>query len=139
MNRMQFPMRRAQAALALTMITAAAAIGCAGMLGGRYGGGDVAKGREAFQEARCFTCHVVPGEDFLPPVVDPAITLNRGWAGEGYSVREMAKLIEQSHARRPRAMEEFAEDPPPAMGVFTDSLSDEQRADIIAYLRAEGE
>lgn len=115
---------------------AAVAAGCATTRGGiRWAEGDPQAGREVFQEARCFTCHVIPGEDFLPPVVDPAITLSRGWGEAGVSPAELARIIETSHDRRPQPMEEYAEDPPPSMSEFTADLTDRQMVDLVAYLR----
>lgn len=95
-------------------------------------------GKLVFQELRCFTCHALADEDFLPPVVQPAALL-RLRDSEGIRTREsLAEAILSSSKRIPHHFALDSDDAPPSMEDFSQLMTVRELIDVTEYLHSVG-
>lgn len=90
--------------------------------------GDAERGREAFLELKCYSCHRVPGDYEMPAPV-------AGKRGPDLGVKQTKHewVVFPSH---PAAEDTEAAGKGSRMGDFSDSMSVHQLTDIIAYLKS---
>jgi mono/diheme cytochrome c family protein len=118
-------------------------VGCATLLAfavgcGGWGAqaGDPAKGRQAFVDLQCNACHEVKGESFPPPAVVPAVTLGGRMLlppSDGKLRDDI--LIPSSHYAVGYPSGQITKDGRSRMPEYSKTLTDEQVADLIAFLR----
>jgi hypothetical protein len=101
--------------------------------------GDVERGRQAFEDLRCTTCHEVAGlEDELPrPTADPQVDVTLG----GLAMREptdgelFTSIIHPSHQIAPAAEpERVTSGAGSRMANLNEVLKMQQVIDIVAFL-----
>lgn len=101
--------------------------------------GEEERGRQAFQDLKCSSCHAIAGDPELKdPVASkpgPALGLKQS----SYRTRFLAQsIIDPSHAIAPGFKEK--ENPLQSrMGDFTETMTVRQLADLVAYLRSRDE
>jgi hypothetical protein len=120
---------------ALVVIVAAAVAAGAGCARSRSAG-DPGRGRQAFIEYKCTTCHDVVGETLPPASVTPAVTLG----GRVLLPPSEDKLkdditLPSSHFAVGYPSEQIMKDGHSRMPDYSAVLKGEQVADLVAYLR----
>jgi mono/diheme cytochrome c family protein len=101
--------------------------------------GDVAQGREAFRELRCYTCHTVRGEEFPPPGASPPTHVVLGGAPAKTLPDDdlVTAIISPSHRIDPAYEKErvtsFAGGS--RMANYTEVMTIRQLTDLVAFLR----
>ena len=101
--------------------------------------GDEERGRQAFQELKCNSCHAIAGDPELkdPIASKPGPIL--GLKQSSYKTRFLAQsIIDPSHAIVPG----FKEKDNPLqsrMGDFTETMTVRQLSDLVAYLKSRDE
>lgn len=100
--------------------------------------GDVERGRTAFVELQCHTCHRVVGEDLPAPTVEPAIPVALG--GTVYEIRTdgylVTSMINPSHKLAGYPKDRVSTDGESRMPDLTSEMSVRQLVDIVAFLQA---
>jgi mono/diheme cytochrome c family protein len=123
------------------LVLAAGAFGCVDRhdpTGFRLPPGDVQRGRAAFVELRCHTCHVVRGEDFPAPTADPPVPVVLGRQvphapTDGYLV---TAIINPSHTLAPGYRKELiTRGDGSRMPEYGEIITVRQLADLVAYLQ----
>lgn len=101
--------------------------------------GEEERGRQAFQDLKCSSCHAIAGDPELkdPVASKPAPVL--GLKQSSYKTRFLAQsIIDPSHAIAPGFKEK--ENPLQSrMGDFTETMTVRQLSDLVAYLRSRDE
>lgn len=100
--------------------------------------GQAEEGKLVFEELRCFTCHALADEGFLPPVVQPAALL-RLREPDGVRSREsLAEAILSSSKRIPHHFALDSDDAPPSMEDFSQLMTVRELIDVTEYLQSVG-
>lgn len=107
--------------------------------GFRLPDGDVAKGKIAFRELLCHTCHIVSGEAGIPApaqTIKAPVTLG----GQVVKVKTYGELvtaiIHPSHNLSPQLEKEWMSDAKLSpMGSFNHLMTVEQLIDLVAFLQ----
>ena len=101
--------------------------------------GDPAKGRTAFVELKCHTCHTVAGETDLPAPSESvkAPVLLGGEVAKVKTYGELVtSIIHPSHNLSPRLQEEWMEQAQLSpMGSFNHLMTVEQMIDLVEFLQ----
>jgi hypothetical protein len=100
--------------------------------------GDPEKGRVAFVQFQCFTCHEVQGEDFPQVPGKPAVQVRLGGTVEramsdGYLV---ASIIHPSYRFAPYPRKLITRDGESRMPHYDDAMTVRQLTDIVAFLQS---
>jgi hypothetical protein len=133
-------MRRIAFAAALPAAALAACVASSTSPAGfRLPPGDAARGRAAFAELRCHSCHRVPGMDFPAPTAEPAVPVHLGGVVPAVKTdgELVAAIIHPSHrltGTRDRRMVESGG--LSRMGDFTDAMTVRQLVDVVAFLQS---
>jgi L-cysteine S-thiosulfotransferase len=135
-------MSRLGSAIAVVLIgaaTCACTVGRKSAVGFHLPEGDIEKGRAAFAELRCHTCHYVHDVDFPAPVADPPVpvVLGGGVAAprtDGYLV---AAIIDPSH-RVPGHYRAgtVRSGKLSRMGDYSETMTVRQLIDLVAFLQS---
>jgi hypothetical protein len=100
--------------------------------------GDVERGRAAFVELKCHTCHRVVGEDLPAPTVEPAMPIALG--GTVYEIRTdgylVTSIINPSHKLVGYPKDQVSTDGESKMPDLTRVMTVRQLVDIVAFLQA---
>lgn len=100
--------------------------------------GDVARGKTAFVEFGCQSCHVVSGVDLPQPTVRPPVPVVLG----GVTTREMTdgylvtSIINPSYRLAPQPKEAIAVAGRSRMPEYADKLTVRQLTDLVAFLQS---
>ena len=100
--------------------------------------GNAAKGKAAFVAYGCHTCHEVPGTDLPKPTVQPPVPVILGGIVEqpitdGYLV---TSIIYPSYRLAARPKDQITEHGHSRMPGFTDKMTVQDLADIVAFLQS---
>lgn len=98
--------------------------------------GDIERGKTAFAELKCDTCHTVDGVDFPAPTELPAVPLGgrvREVRTDGYLV---TSIIHPSHKLAARPVEETTVEGESRMPDFTNTMTVRQLVDLVALLQS---
>ncbi|HEY7369845.1 MAG TPA: cytochrome c [Thermoanaerobaculia bacterium] len=103
--------------------------------GFQFPAGDVMAGRETFQRVRCTTCHSVAGQGFPAPLAQAeAMRLTQETAKK--TVDELAQsIVSPSHSISGDASGVAEGGELSRMGDFSQSLSVQDVADLVAFLK----
>lgn len=100
--------------------------------------GDIDRGRVAFVELQCHTCHRVIGEDFPAPTNEPAVPVALG--GTVHEVRTdgylVTSIIHPSHKLAGYPKDRVSVDGESRMPDASRSMTVRQLIDITAYLQS---
>ena len=113
---------------------------------GRYGSsgfhlpmdGNVDRGKVAFMEMGCNSCHTVWGEQLPAPTVTPRVPVELG----GVTGRRLSdaylvtSIIDPNHALAPNTKGEITENGRSRMSAYTDKMTARQIVDIVAFLQS---
>jgi mono/diheme cytochrome c family protein len=98
--------------------------------------GDAERGRRAFIEYKCTTCHDVVGEKLPPASVTPAVTLGGRVLLPPSEEKLKADItLPSSHFAVGYPSEQIMKDGKSRMPDYSKVLKGEQVADLVAYLR----
>lgn len=101
--------------------------------------GDPERGRAAFVELRCHSCHAVAGADLPRPVADPPLPFSL--AGRSTTVRTdgelAAAILDPSHRIDFASPAGVQSGRLSRMGDFGEAMTTRQLADIVAFLHAQ--
>jgi len=125
-------MLRSRTLVAVVAVTLAAAAACARSTSA----GDPERGRRAFIEYKCTTCHDVVGETLPPASVTPAVTLGgRVLLPPSEEKLKTDITLPSSHFAVGYPSEQIMKDGQSRMPDYSKVLKGEQVADLVAYLR----
>ena len=100
------------------------------------GNGDIERGKAAFAELKCWSCHTVHGMDFPAPTEQPAVPLGgrvREVRTDGYLV---TSIVHPSHKLAARPVAEISVEGESKMPDYTSSLTVRQLIDLVALLQS---
>lgn len=109
--------------------------------GFRLPDGDIERGKTAFLELKCYTCHTVSGMDIAVRGKEYAYLRSVVLGGETHRVRTYGELvtaiINPSHSLAPGYPRELiTKDGQSAMGNFNDTMTVRQLIDLVAFLQS---
>ena len=127
--------------LVLLVMFTAACTNVKSAAGFRLPDGDVERGRAAFLEMKCYTCHTVKGTDIPSPGKDYAYVRVVVLGGEIRQVKTYGELvtsiINPSHVLAPGYPKELiAKDGQSIMPDFNDKMTIRQLIDLVAFLQS---
>lgn len=124
-------------------LVALSIVGCAGCSFLRPSGGgialppgDVERGKTAFRELQCFTCHSVSGHEFPWPTVRPPVLVVLGTEHDVPSRRNLVNsIINPSHKIYPGIDRNLVQtNNVSRMSDFTEVMTIRQLSDLVAFL-----
>ena len=99
--------------------------------------GDAEKGRQAFIDLRCNSCHEVAGETLPPPSVTPAVSLGGRFLLPPSPERIKEDiLLPSSHFALGYPREQIMQDDVSRMPDYSNQLTDDQVANLVAFLKS---
>jgi mono/diheme cytochrome c family protein len=117
--------------------TVAVALASAAACARSTSAGDPERGRRAFVENKCTTCHDVVGEKLPPASVTPAVTLGGRVLLPPSEEKLTADItLPSSHFAVGYPSEQIMKDGQSRMPDYSKVLKGEQVADLVAYLRS---
>jgi len=127
--------------LVLLMLLASACSGPKSGAGLRLPDGDVERGKAAFLELKCNTCHTVAGTEMPAPGKDYAYVRVVVLGGEVRQVKTygalVTSIINPSHSLAPGYPKELiTKNNQSAMTNFNDSMTVRQLIDLVAFLQS---
>lgn len=127
--------------LVLLMLFTAACVSAKSAAGFRLPDGDVERGKAAFVELKCHTCHTVKGTEIPVPSKDYAYVRVVVLGGEVRQVKTYGELvtsiINPSHVLAPGYPAELVtRDNRSAMADFNDRMTIRQLIDLVAFLQS---
>jgi len=127
--------------LVLWMLLTAACNGPKSGAGLRLPDGDVQRGKAAFLELKCNTCHTVAGTEIPSPSKDYAYVRVVVLGGEVRQVKTygalVTSIINPSHSLAPGYPKELiTKDNQSAMTNFNDTMTVRQLIDLVAFLQS---
>jgi len=133
--------RLTEFALVLLMMFTTACMNTKSAAGFRLPDGDVERGRAAFVELKCQTCHTVKGTDIPSPGADYAYVRVVVLGGEVRKIKTYGELvtsiINPSHVLAPGYPKELiTRDGRSAMTDFNDKMTVRQLIDLVAFLQS---
>ena len=125
----------------LVMLLTAACSGPKSGAGLRLPDGDVERGKAAFLELKCNTCHTVAGTEMASPSKDYAYVRVVVLGGEVRQVKTygalVTSIINPSHSLAPGYPKELiTKDNQSAMANFNDTMTVRQLIDLVAFLQS---
>jgi hypothetical protein len=100
--------------------------------------GDIERGRVAFVELQCNTCHRVVGEELTAPTVEPEMPIALG--GTVYEIRTdgylVTSVINPSHKLAGYPKDQVSTDGESKMPDTTRGMTVRQLVDIVAFLQS---
>ena len=125
----------------LLMLATAACGGPKSGAGLRLPDGDVERGKAAFLELKCNTCHTVAGTEMASPSKDYAYVRVVVLGGEVRQVKTygalVTSIINPSHSLAPGYPKELiTKDNQSAMANFNDTMTVRQLIDLVAFLQS---
>jgi L-cysteine S-thiosulfotransferase len=125
----------------LLMLLTAACSGSKSGAGLRLPDGDVERGKAAFLELKCNTCHTVAGTEMPAPNKDYAYVRVVVLGGEVRQVKTygalVTSIINPSHSLAPGYPKELiTKDNQSAMANFNDTMTVRQLIDLVAFLQS---
>ena len=125
----------------LLMLLTAACGGPKSGAGLRLPDGDVERGKAAFLELKCNTCHTVAGTEMPSPSKDYAYVRVVALGGEVRQVKTygalVTSIINPSHSLAPGYPKELiTKDNQSAMANFNDTMTVRQLIDLVAFLQS---
>ena len=135
---MSFIMRRS---IVLLMLLTAACSGPKSGAGLRLPDGDIERGKAAFLELKCNTCHTVAGTEMPSPSRDYAYVRVVVLGGEVRQVKTygalVTSIINPSHSLAPGYPKELiSKGDQSAMANFNDTMTVRQLIDLVAFLQS---
>jgi len=123
------------------MLLTAACSGPKSGAGLRLPDGDVERGKAAFLELKCNTCHTVAGTEMASPSKDYAYVRVVVLGGEVRQVKTygalVTSIINPSHSLAPGYPKELiTKDNQSAMANFNDTMTVRQLIDLVAFLQS---
>lgn len=120
--------------LAACSAALALALAC---VGSQTSTGDPAKGRQAFLDLRCNTCHEVAGESLPSPSVTPAVGLGgRSLLPPSEDRLKQDILLPSSHFAVGYPREQIMQGDVSRMPDYSKRLTADQVANLVAFLRS---
>lgn len=100
--------------------------------------GDVERGKVAFVNLGCHSCHVVPGSDMPTPYVQPAVPVKLGGVidrrmSDGYIV---TSLLDPSYQLAPVARDQITSDKQSRMPCYAGKMTTQQMIDVVAFVQS---
>lgn len=125
----------------LMLVTAAACGGAKSGAGLRLPDGDVQRGKAAFLDLKCNTCHTVAGTEIPSPGKDYAYVRVVALGGEVRQVKTygalVTSIINPSHSLAPGYPKELiTKGSESAMANFNDTMTVRQLIDLVAFLQS---
>lgn len=127
--------------LVVVLAAAGASVACSGSAGERPGTppqGDVERGRQAFIQLQCHTCHEVRGVNLPAPSIVPAVALGGRTLlppSRGQLMEDI--LLPSTHFAQGYPVNQIMEGDQSRMPDYSKALSNTQLADLVAFLKAQ--